>query len=215
MVSSQPQAKAGSVPKPDSPPLKTLVEALLFASEEALSLARLNQVLPEYAPFEIQSALNELARDYSASARAFGVRQVAGGFQICTRQELAPYVARLNRRASSRLSAAALETLAVVAYRQPVLKAEIDKVRGVETGGTLRLLIDRNLIRIMGRRNLPGRPLVYGTTRKFLETFDLPDLDALPTLKELESLGLLNEPRLFENNGLQPGPQAPFPAGVA
>lgn len=202
MINNQPQndIKTRELWQADQPPLKTLVEALLFATEEALSLTRLNQALPEYTPFELQSALNELARDYDISSRAFTVRAVAGGFKLYTRQELAPYVSRLSRRVSSRLSSAALETLAVVAYRQPVLKAEIDKVRGVETGGTLRALIDRGLVRVMGRKNLPGRPLVYGTTRKFLETFDLPDLDALPTLKELESLGLLNEPRLFDRS---------------
>lgn len=179
------------------PPLKTLVEALLFTAEEALSLARLRQALPEYTPAELQTALSELAQDYKAAGRAFMIRGVAGGFQMCTRQDLAPYVARLNRRISNRLSPAALETLAVVAYRQPVLKAEIDRVRGVETGGVIRALIERGLVRVMGRKDLPGRPLVYGTTRKFLETFDLPDLGALPTIKELESLGLMDEPRLF------------------
>lgn len=197
-IHHHPPQKSRESGHPDQPPLKTLVEALLFAAEDALSLAELNRALPEYALLVLQHAINELNEEYETAGRAFTIREVAGGFQLCTRRELAPYVSRLVRRASRRLSLPALETLAIVAYRQPVLKAEIDKTRGVETGGALRALIERGLVRIMGRRDLPGRPLVYGTTRKFLETFDLPDLGALPTVKELESLGLLNEPRLFD-----------------
>jgi segregation and condensation protein B len=103
----------------------------------------------------------------------------------------------MNKKSPARLSRAALETLAIIAYRQPVLRAEVDKIRGVDTGGMIKTLLEKELVRVVGRKDLPGRPIAYGTTRKFLETFDLPSLEALPSIEEMESLGQANESRLF------------------
>jgi segregation and condensation protein B len=170
--------------------LKTIVEGLLFVADEPLSLERLAQAFEEPPPpGRLEQVLDELMDDYEDPGRAFVLRPVAGGFQFRTRPELAPNILRLKKKSPARLSKAALETLAVIAYRQPVLKAEVEKIRGVEAGGLIKALLEKELIRVVGRRELPGRPLLYGTTRKFLETFDLPSLEALPSIEEIESLG--------------------------
>ncbi|OQY43678.1 MAG: SMC-Scp complex subunit ScpB [Desulfobacteraceae bacterium 4572_87] len=109
---------------------------------------------------------------------------------IRTKPDYAPYVLRMIKRSSARLSPAAMETLAIIAYKQPVIRHEIEQFRGVDTGGILRTLLEKNLIRIMGRKHLPGRPLIYGTTQKFLEVFDLNNLESLPKLKEIKEFGI-------------------------
>jgi segregation and condensation protein B len=113
---------------------------------------------------------------------------VAGGFCFRTRPEMAAWVARLGKQQVARLSPAALETLAIVAYKQPVLRAEIERLRGVDAGGVLRMLMEKDLVRVVGRKDLPGRPLIYGTTRRFLETFGLNDLKDLPSMEEIEAV---------------------------
>ncbi|MCL2029739.1 MAG: SMC-Scp complex subunit ScpB [Deltaproteobacteria bacterium] len=171
-------------------PLKIVLEGLLFVADEPLSLDRLTQAFEEAPPPGlIKEALGELMDEYEESGRAFVLRAVAGGFQFSTRPELSPHILRLKKKSPARFSQAALETLAIIAYRQPVLKAEVEKRRGVEAGGQIKVLMEKELIRVVGRRELPGRPLLYGTTRKFLETFDLPSLAALPSMEEIESLG--------------------------
>ena len=117
--------------------------------------------------------------------RSFTVEEVAEGFHMRTRSLYAPYILKMLRDSPTRLSRAALETLAIIAYKQPIIRQEIERIRGVDAGGVLRALLEKNLIRIMGRKAIPGRPLIYGTTRKFLEVFDLKDLDSLPKLKEI------------------------------
>jgi len=170
--------------------LKTIVEGLLFVADEPLSLERLAQALEEPPPpGRLEQVLDELINEYEELGRAFVLRPVAGGFQFRTRPELSPHILRLKKKSPARLSRAALETLAIIAYRQPVLKAEVEKIRGVEAGGLIRTLMEKELIRVAGRRDLPGRPLLYGTTRKFLETFDLASLEALPSIEEIEALG--------------------------
>ncbi|MDR0355752.1 MAG: SMC-Scp complex subunit ScpB [Deltaproteobacteria bacterium] len=169
------------------PPLKTIVEGLLFVSDSAVSEETLSQIVEEgVSPEDVLQVIEELNEEYEIRNRAFAIKRVAGGFQLRTREELAPYCLRLKKNAPAKLSKAAMETLAVVAYRQPVLRAEIEKIRGVDAGGTIRLLLDRNLIRISSRReNLPGRPMLYSTTGKFLETFELDSLNSLPTIEEI------------------------------
>ena len=170
--------------------VKTAVEGLLFVADEPLSLERLAQAFEEPPPPGLlKRVLDELMDEYEESGRAFVLRTVAGGFQFRTRPELSSYILRLKKKSPARLSRAALETLAIVAYRQPILKAEVEKIRGVEAGGMIKALLEKELIRVVGRRELPGRPLLYGTTRKFLETFDLPGLEALPSIEEIKSLG--------------------------
>ncbi|MDR3037763.1 MAG: SMC-Scp complex subunit ScpB [Candidatus Adiutrix sp.] len=179
-------------------PLKNVIEGLLFVADEPLSLERLAQAFEEDIPPErLARVVDELINEYEELGRAFVLKPVAGGFQFRTRPELSPYALRLKKKSPARLSRAALETLAIVAYRQPVLRVEVEKIRGVEAGGLIKTLLEKELIRVVGRRDLPGRPMLYGTTRKFLETFDLPGLEALPSIEEMDSLGPAEDSRLF------------------
>ncbi|MDR2460962.1 MAG: SMC-Scp complex subunit ScpB [Deltaproteobacteria bacterium] len=171
--------------------LKTIVEALLFVSdcpmspEDLLGAFETNEVNLD----ELKDALSELTSEYSSEDRAFNLKEIAGGYQFRTRPEFSIYALRLRKKSPSRLSRAAMETLAVIAYRQPILRAEIEKLRGVDAGGVIKSLMEKDLIRIASRQeNLPGRPILYATTAKFLETFDLPSLAALPTLDEINNL---------------------------
>ncbi|MEW5914596.1 MAG: SMC-Scp complex subunit ScpB [Thermodesulfobacteriota bacterium] len=168
--------------------LKRILEALLFAAESPLSLAQLCSVLETKEQASVQQALIELQQEYQQMERSFELVTVAGGWSLRTRAEHAYWLRRLRRQQVTRLSQAALETLAIVAYKQPVLKAEIEHIRGVEVGGILRMLMEKGLIKVAGRKDLPGRPLVYATTKRFLEVFDLKDLKDLPTVEEMESL---------------------------
>ncbi len=178
-------------------PIKTIIEGLLFVADEPLSPARLAQAFEgEISPERLARHLDELMNEYEGLGRAFILKPVAGGFQFRTRPELSSYILRLKKKSPARLSRAALETLAIVAYRQPVLRVEVEKIRGVDAGGMLKTLLEKELIRVVGRRDLPGRPIAYGTTKKFLETFDLPNLEALPTIEEIESLAE-SDRRLF------------------
>ncbi len=164
------------------------VEAVLFASPEPVPLARLEQV---FAPDGISRAdLLDALRTLSEALgdRGIELREVAGGYQLRTRPEMAPFLARLEVPRPVRFSRAALETLAIVAYRQPVTRAEVEEVRGVDCGGVLRSLLEKGLVRILGKKDVPGRPLLYGTTRKFLEVFGLSSLTELPSLKEIGEL---------------------------
>ncbi|MDR1037092.1 MAG: SMC-Scp complex subunit ScpB [Deltaproteobacteria bacterium] len=183
-------------------PLKTIVEGLLFAAESPLEAERiLNTVEGEHTLDEVKAAMAELKEEYGSLGRAFEIREVGGGFQFRTKPELAMYCVRLRRRAAPRLSRAAMETLAVVAYRQPVIRSEIDKIRGVDSGGVLRALLEKDLIRVSSREEkLPGRPILYATTQRFLETFDLEELAGLPTVEEMERLAppsVPDAPKLF------------------
>lgn len=177
--------------------LKAIIEGLLFVSETPLDVAKIVAVAEGVSAERVQKVMDELEAEYDELGRAFVLRRVAGGYQFRTRPELSSYILRLKKKSPTRLSRAALETLAVIAYRQPVLRAEIEQIRGVDVGGILKTLMEKGLIRGVGRKDLPGRPIVYGTTKKFLETFDLPSLEALPSLEEIESLGPDDENRLF------------------
>lgn len=165
--------------------LKLIIEALLFASSDPLSEREIKNCLPDVPLSEIKGALTELQDDYRNMNRSFSVEEVAEGFHMRTKSFYAPYILKMLRDSPARLSRAALETLAIIAYKQPVIRQEIERIRGVDAGGVVRALLEKNLIRIMGRKAIPGRPLIYGTTRKFLEVFDLKDLDSLPKLKEI------------------------------
>lgn len=170
--------------------LKLVIEALLFAADKPLLISDIHGCLSDRELPEIEKALETLAEDYDALNRSFALRKVAQGYQIRTKPDYAPYVLRMTKRSLARLSTAAMETLAIIAYKQPVIRQEIEQFRGVDTGGILRTLLERNLIRIMGRKQLPGRPLIYGTTRKFLEVFDLDSLESLPKPKEIKEFGI-------------------------
>jgi len=169
--------------------LKLIVESLVFASEEPLTPQQIRELLPERDLKEIRAVLVELKAEYQQMKRSFIIREVAKGYQFCTLPRFRPYIAKMLSSTQSRLSRAALETLSIVAYKQPIIRQEIERLRGVDVGGILRLLLKKGLIRIVGRKPLPGRPIIYGTTGTFLEVFDLKDLSSLPTLKEMEELG--------------------------
>ncbi len=197
--------------------LKLIIEALLFASDRPLGVKDFRSWLPDADPVHIRSALKVLKYEYEAMGRSFGLREVAGGYQFRSHAEYGPYILRMLQATPARLSRAALETLAIIAYKQPAVRHEIERIRGVESGGILRSLLEKDLIRIMGRKDLPGRPLIYGTTRRFLEVFDLDSIDSLPKLKEIkafgsEDYGTENEASLLETALFQP-PEAPQETG--
>lgn len=195
--------------------LKTVLEAVLFVADSPLSLAQLTEVVDSHNKDQVRQALEELAKEYDFTERSFDLVQVAGGYLLRTRPELAYWLRRLRRQQVTRLSKAALETLSIVAYKQPVLKAEIERLRGVEVGGILRTLLNKTLVKVVGRKDLPGRPLIYGTTKRFLEVFDLGSLKDLPTLDEMADLGDEGagpgEPSLFDvlPDGARDEPQEP------
>ena len=170
----------------DRPDLKAVIEALLFAAPAPLSIRRIHEIVPGVERARIKEAILLLAHEMMHGERGIELVEAAGGWRIQTRPRFKRYVHMLCQRPPYRLSRAALETLAVIAYRQPVTRAEIEQTRGVDSSGTLRYLLDKKLIRITGRKDVPGRPLIYGTTRRFLEVFQLRDLSALPSHKELK-----------------------------
>ena len=169
--------------------LKLIVESLLFASDEPLSARDIHSYLSDVNISDIKSALKVLKYEYEAFGRSFGLREVAKGYQFRSRSEYGSHILKMLQRSPNRLSRAAMETLAIIAYKQPIIRHEIERLRGVDVGGILRNLLEKNLIRIMGRKDLPGRPLIYGTTKKFLEIFDLQDIESLPKLKEIKAFG--------------------------
>lgn len=169
--------------------LKAIVESLLFASDTPLTTDKIKSVLEIADRKDVREALISLAEEYESNKRGFFLAEVAGGFQLRTRPEYRQWLRRLKETKPARLSRAALETLAIIAYKQPVLRSDLEHLRGVDCGGTVRTLLERNLIRVLGRKDLPGRPIIYGTTKEFLEFFDLKDLKDLPTLKDLKDLG--------------------------
>jgi len=187
-----------------------ILEALLFVAEEPLPLARLQEVLGDAEPGATEAAVRELALALDQEGRGLMVQEVAGGFRLTTRPEADPWVQRLIEVRPARLSRPALETLAIIAYRQPITRAEIEQVRGVAVDGVLRTLLERDLIRILGRKADAGRPIVYGTSGAFLEHFGFKDLGDLPTLKEIDEL--------LGPSGAEPGAAGtvvPGPAAVA
>ena len=168
--------------------LKAVLESLLFAAGEPVSLAQLANALEEVPRDRIRKALSEMAASYASSGRGFLLEEIAGGYQLRTRSEHANYVRRLLSAKPPRLSRPVLETLAIIAYRQPMTRPEIEQLRGVDSGGVLDTLTERNLIKIAGRKEAPGRPIMYATTPDFLELFGLKDLDSLPDLEEFRAL---------------------------
>ena len=169
-------------------PLPARIEALLLSGNRPSSEARLAELLGlegKAADESVRTAIDELNRDYESSGRAFRAQRVAGGWQLFTLPAFAPLASRLLQdHRDARLSQPALETLSIIAYRQPIMRAEIEAIRGVACGEVLRALLERRLIKIAGRAQQPGRPMLYGTTPNFLKVFGLPGLDALPVLDD-------------------------------
>ncbi len=166
-----------------------IIESLLFVTESPLSVKRIQEILDLQESFPVREALFALSSDYEKRKGGFYLCEVAGGYQLRTRPEYKDWIQRMLQNKPARLSKAALETLAIIAYKQPVIRSDIEYIRGVDSGGVLRILLERKLVRVMGRREIPGRPMIYGTTKKFLEMFDLKDLRDLPSPKEMEAFG--------------------------
>jgi segregation and condensation protein B len=185
---------------------KAVIESLLFVSEGPLSLDQIKEVLGEVSKKEIQRLLFEIKEDYESAQRGFTLVEVAEGFQLRTRPQHAEWIKKLKKTKPLALSRPALETLAIVAYKQPVVRTDIEKIRGVDSGGVLHTLLERKLIRILGKKDVPGKPLVYGTSKHFLEMFGLKDLSSLPTLKDLEGLGAGSPGEIlaFSEGGVNP-----------
>jgi len=172
-----------------TPTPKQILEALLFASDAPVPLSALVEVMDGLGPSEVSAILAELGREYEESERGVALAEIAGGFQILSRRECAPWIEEMLRsRRKARLSRAGLETLAIVAYKQPITKVEIDGIRGVDSGGSLHTLLERNLVLIRGRSKGVGRPLLYGTTADFLSYMGINEIADLPELKELGSV---------------------------
>src|SRR5262245_32543112 len=183
--------------------LKAALEALLFSSDEPLSLSLLAESL-DTASEDVARELLELDADYRVRGAGVELREIAGGHLLVTAPEHAEWVGRLLRgRKRVRLSRAALETMAIVAYKQPVTKTEIEAIRGVDTSGVLATLLERNLITIRGRSKVVGRPLLYGTTPEFLDYFGLKDITELPRPEELRALVAAREPEQMDMIELQ------------
>ena len=181
--------------------LRSVLESLLFASDVPLTAQRMGEVLEGVEKNEIAAALEELQAELESAGRGFRLVEVAGGFQMRTPKENAEWVKNLFRGRPARMSRATLETLAIIAYKQPITRAEIEAIRGVDVDGVLSTLLERRLARIVARKDVPGRPFLYGTTNEFLELFNLKDLANLPTLKEMEEMTLPENPELSGEEG--------------
>ena len=178
------------------------VEAILFASDKSLSASKISEIAQLGSARQVHEAVVRLNELYSQTGRSFRIVKIAGGYQMQTLPAYNDVVSRLvSTRREARLSQAALETLAIVAYRQPILRADIEAIRGVSCGEVLRGLMEKNLIRIVGRANEIGRPMLYGTTKHFLEVFGLADLKDLPNVEQLR-------PPPSEDEALQNAKQA-------
>lgn len=168
--------------------LQSLIEALLFASEKPLSVKDLESLILDVSPQELRNALEALRILYEPAHHGISLELVAGGYQFRTKLDKASWVTKLQAMKPARMSRAQLETLAIIAYKQPVTRIEIDLIRGVDSSHLLKTLLEKKLIRITGVKEAPGRPLIYGTTSEFLEFFSLSDLSVLPSLEQLKEL---------------------------
>ncbi len=169
--------------------LKGIIEALLFVAGEPLSPDRIKSILDDVDKRTIQSMLWELQHEYDMRISGLRIVEVAGGYQIASRPELAQWIKRLKKiKQSSRLSKPSLETLAIIAYKQPIVKAEIEDIRGVDSSGVIKGLLDKHMIKIVGRKDVAGRPILYATTKEFLQYFGLRDIADMPSLKEFTEL---------------------------
>ena len=174
--------------------LKKIIESLLFVAEDPLTVQTLSSAAGNREIASVREAVEELVHEYRERHGGFFLAKVAGGYQFRTPPENTPWIKRLIQPNAPRLSKAALETLAIIAYKQPVIRADIDRIRGVDSGGVIRMLLERKLLRVLGRKEIPGRPLIYATTKLFLQVFDLKDLKDLPSPKEIEEMALESRP---------------------
>ncbi len=167
--------------------LKPGIEAILFTCDEPVTLHRLKDIFPEAKPDEIREAVAALKAEYDGTGRAFSLEEIAGGYQLLTRPQHADIIGKLKKaKADRKLSAAALETLAIIAYKQPIKRVDVEAIRGAQSGELIRALMERSLVKIAGREEIPGSPLQYGTTKEFLDTFGINSLEDLPRPEEVK-----------------------------
>jgi len=167
---------------------KSIIEAVLFVADRPVSSAQLSTLI-EMDSDDVELLIQELQKEYDETKRSFQIMEIANGFQICTRSEYASWIKKFyTTEISSRLSMSALEALAIIAYKQPVTRAEVEEIRGVMSDSVIRTLLERDLIKITGRKDAPGRPLIYETTSDFLIHFGLKDLNELPSIDEIEKM---------------------------
>lgn len=190
------------------PQLKAVLEAVIYITDEPLPLSQLAAALEQPAD-RVKEAMRELLADYAREDRGIWVREVAGGYKMATKPEHHEAVRAFvkNLKPPLKLSLAALETLAVIAYKQPITAPEIMEIRGVQGAGVLKTLLDRKLIATAGRKNVVGKPILYKTTKDFLIQFGLKDLGELPTLKEFEEIGRMAVPDAAAQDGETLGPE--------
>lgn len=174
----------------DKQEAKRIIEVLLFVSDKPVSLDALKDVIKDVESTDIRLLIEELNQEYGSTGRSFMIKEIAGGFQMLTDPAYSKWISALYKRPPDRLTGPSLETLAIVAYKQPITRTEIEAIRGVNVDGVLRTLEERNLIRTRGRMEAPGRPILYGTTAEFLQHFGLRSLDELPKLKEFQESDL-------------------------
>lgn len=179
--------------------LTKILEAMLFVAEKPLSRDQMKAVLPEHSHREIKEALVKLQAYYTKRAGGFVLQEVAGGYQFRSAPEMAPLLKRMVNQKPLKLGKAMLETLSIIAYKQPVLKSDVEYIRGVDCGSSIKSLLEYGLVKILGRKEIVGKPLIYATTPKFLEVFNLKNLNELPFPEEIERSAHLASP----NNTLE------------
>ncbi len=190
----------------DQATMKRILESLLFVSQKPLNMSEIKKVIKGYKPSEIQSAIRELQEEYEARGSSFRLQEIAGGYELSTLPQYSQWVMKLELEKRRRqASQSSLETLAILAYKQPVTRVEIEEIRGVNVSGVLSTLLERNLIKIVGRKEIPGRPLLYGTTDKFLGHFGLKSIEELPKIDEIKDLvaRMVNQEELMGQENAQ------------
>lgn len=194
--------------------LSAIIESLVFTAESAMSTDRICELLHEFERDEIKSVLIEMVAYYQGRAGGYDLVEVAGGWQFRTRTAYHSYITRHIKTRAAKFSQSALETLAIIAYRQPITRAEVEHLRGVDCGGVLKSLLEKHLVRILGKKDIPGRPLIYGTSKEFLEVFGLKDLKSLPTLKEIQALDAVPQYERQEELQLEPDKVVPVESSL-
>ncbi|MBN2097300.1 MAG: SMC-Scp complex subunit ScpB [Candidatus Omnitrophica bacterium] len=178
---------------------KRIIEALLCSCDKPLTITQIKEVLEDIDVAQIKSLITELGNEYKDFGRSFGIQELAGGYQLSTRPEYAEWLKKFySKSRKEKLSHPALETIAIIAYRQPITRQEIEDVRGVNVDGVIKTLLERSLIRITGRKEVAGRPFLYGTSREFLELFGLQSLQELPKLEEFGELARTSDLEIYK-----------------
>lgn len=186
--------------------IKPILESVLFVAGTPIRLETLIEVLPDVGEEALRKGIEQIQADCKGDSRGIELAEVAGGYQFRTKPQWAEWVNRLKKVKAVKLSRSALETLAIIAYRQPVIRPEIEQIRGADSGWVLRTVMEKGLVRMMGRKDLPGRPMIYGTTKAFLELFGLNTISDLPSLKEVMPPPVDGEVPRMEDEEIPPPP---------